>query len=271
LFTNSYDNLNWWALLWFFSYYILGVILTKVSEPMNWLDCFYFVAISLTTVGFGDYYPTSNWFKIVNSLYLIIGLALIAGYLALVLSGLWVWQGKIPTGELSSYSRDLTLYAIGFFVLLFGGQIFFALNEPLMDWYQAFGHSATILTTVGYGNGSYGRNSTKVFTIFFSLISTIYSLKAFEAFVSWLGHFEVDNRFEKLHISDSEAEAKSVKKQMVKAGAIKTFEDVNRHKFVVFALQQSGLVSQSDIDQCNEIFDVIADDESKVIEAPISV
>jgi hypothetical protein len=55
-----------------------GSVMYLLWEPWTFLEAFYFVFISLSTIGFGDFVPTQPTFFMMSSVYLFIGLALIS-------------------------------------------------------------------------------------------------------------------------------------------------------------------------------------------------
>lgn len=59
-------------------YIILGGVMYTWWEKWGYLDSFYFVVISLCTIGFGDITPAHTKYFIVTSIYLFIGLALVS-------------------------------------------------------------------------------------------------------------------------------------------------------------------------------------------------
>jgi len=50
----------------------------------TWVDAYYFTAITLTTIGYGDFSPTTPLTKIFTTFYVLIGLGIIAGLIGLV-------------------------------------------------------------------------------------------------------------------------------------------------------------------------------------------
>ena len=50
----------------------------------TWVDAYYFTAITLTTIGYGDFSPTTPLTKIFTTFYVLIGLGIIAGVIGLV-------------------------------------------------------------------------------------------------------------------------------------------------------------------------------------------
>ena len=90
---SSFTHLTWTGFVFFVLYYMLGVLLSAWLEP-QWepIHWFYFTAVSITTVGYGDFYPENNVHQILNSIYLLVGLSLVGLYLTLANSEL---QGKM--------------------------------------------------------------------------------------------------------------------------------------------------------------------------------
>jgi len=50
----------------------------------TWVDAYYFTVITLTTIGYDDFSPTTPLTKIFTTLYVFIGLGIIAGLIGLV-------------------------------------------------------------------------------------------------------------------------------------------------------------------------------------------
>lgn len=64
------------ALIILLLYMILGAIIFMHTDDWTFVDSIYFVFISISTVGFGDVTPASEWCMIALSVYLLFGLAL---------------------------------------------------------------------------------------------------------------------------------------------------------------------------------------------------
>ena len=58
-----------------------GTVVYRLLEDWSWVDSFYFSAIALSTVGFGDLSPTTDGSKLFTVLYLAIGIGSASAYL----------------------------------------------------------------------------------------------------------------------------------------------------------------------------------------------
>lgn len=64
------------ALFILISYILLGAALYSMWESWTFFESFYFVFISMSTIGFGDYVPNHPIFMMCSIVYLVFGLAL---------------------------------------------------------------------------------------------------------------------------------------------------------------------------------------------------
>ncbi len=59
----------------------IGTVVYHYLEGWTWLDAFYFSFITLTTIGFGDFAPTTEAGKIFTILYIIVGVGVILAFI----------------------------------------------------------------------------------------------------------------------------------------------------------------------------------------------
>jgi voltage-gated potassium channel Kch len=64
----------------------LGMWFYHQYEPTitNWVDAYYFTVITLATIGYGDFSPTTPLTKIFTTFYVFVGLGIITGLIGLV-------------------------------------------------------------------------------------------------------------------------------------------------------------------------------------------
>jgi len=65
----------------------LGTVVYRILEDWSWVDSFYFSAVTLTTVGFGDLTPTTSASKLFTVFYIFTGISLIGALLNEFLKG----------------------------------------------------------------------------------------------------------------------------------------------------------------------------------------
>jgi voltage-gated potassium channel len=55
----------------------IGAFLYRWLEGWSWLDAFYFVVITLTTIGYGDLHPTTSATKVITIFYALNGIVIL--------------------------------------------------------------------------------------------------------------------------------------------------------------------------------------------------
>ncbi|MGI9600920.1 MAG: potassium channel family protein [Acidimicrobiales bacterium] len=60
---------------------LTGTVVYHWLEEWSWVDSFYFSVVAATTVGFGDFSPTTDGSKLFTVAYIVVGISLIAAYL----------------------------------------------------------------------------------------------------------------------------------------------------------------------------------------------
>jgi len=62
----------------------LGTVAYHYLEGWSWISSFYFSVATLTTVGYGDLYPTSDFSRLFTAAYVLIGVAIALTTMGLV-------------------------------------------------------------------------------------------------------------------------------------------------------------------------------------------
>ena len=63
---------------------MIGVILFRWLEGWSWIDSFYFVIITLTTIGYGDFTPSTPLTKLITIFYGINGIVVLLAFFDII-------------------------------------------------------------------------------------------------------------------------------------------------------------------------------------------
>lgn len=58
-------------------YMLIGTVAYHVAEGWKWVDAFYFTAITISTIGYGDLYPTMAATKLFTIAYAFMGIGIL--------------------------------------------------------------------------------------------------------------------------------------------------------------------------------------------------
>lgn len=61
-----------------------GAVFYHFVEGWSWIDSFYFCTVTLATVGYGDFTPTTDIAKIFTIFYILIGIGIIFAFASLL-------------------------------------------------------------------------------------------------------------------------------------------------------------------------------------------
>lgn len=62
----------------------VGTVVYHILEKWSWLVSFYFSVCTLTTVGYGDFYPTSDLARLFTAVYVLVGVIIAFGAFGLI-------------------------------------------------------------------------------------------------------------------------------------------------------------------------------------------
>jgi len=69
-----------------------GTFMFRQLESWSWAESFYFSVATLTTVGYGDIHPTTDFSRVVTGLYILIGVGIVVAALSSIGSRYLVTQ-----------------------------------------------------------------------------------------------------------------------------------------------------------------------------------
>lgn len=80
-----------------------GALVYHELEHWRWIDSLYFAAVTLTTVGFGDHVPSTDWGKIFTIGYMFAGIAV--AFYALMAIGQYYFEKRFEESAKSFKKR----------------------------------------------------------------------------------------------------------------------------------------------------------------------
>lgn len=246
-----------------FSYLVGGAFLFMEFEDWTFWEALYFCVITLSTVGYGDVTPNTNFEKIFTVFYLYLGIAFVAGIVGglvgLMLGGILDEEEgtesdvKTP-GAVTAWwkHRDVReiLRALCIVALLTViGSLVYSFNEG-MSTVDAIYFCMITLATVGYGDINQKLESTKIFDVFFVLIGVPlmgFAVSKFAAVSRRRHQQQWVRRFEE---------------QGVTMDVIRTIDrddsgTIDRHEFLSYILLHMGKVKAVEINSINHLFNTL--------------
>lgn len=271
--------------LFFISYVIVGSLIFTWGENWSTWSSVYFCIITLSTVGYGDMTPSTDWTKIVALLYVYIGLFFFTTVIGTII-GRRTTQREVQEGlesdeeeedgptwpevpieggppqhpaspkGYSLYRKDLmrrhtsiAKAVLAIFILISIATIFFSCNEDFSAVDSLYFTMIT-MSTVGYGDINMKHASTMIFDVFFVIIGVsllIYFLLTLGALFAK----KMRRRMFKIFAR------KGVTMDVIKAVADPETGKAQRPDFLAYLLVHSGKVKPMDINKVNQLFDAI--------------
>ena len=251
-------------------FYVIGIICYGTQEGWTFLDTIYFITVTVTTVGYGYFHVDTNdnsmiWFTI---FFILIGCPLalycinefarnvLIDTQEALIHTIRKWKGL--TTELSSenmrkYKLFIAIFSI--FILALAGTLFYSGNE---NWTgtQAFYWVVCTMTTVGYGDLTITKESTRIFAIFFILsIVTTYAVAMNNIFDIWIEAFSEKLSNSKKKDNDSvKFDDKWTNKVLSRCSS----NTMNQDRFVLEVLMEINAIRFDDVKEIIKDFKTIA-------------
>lgn len=74
---------------------LVGTVFYRQVEGWTWIDSIYFCVVTLTTVGYGDYAPTTDEGKIFTIFYILMGIGVLVGFASKMMQGLLGTRARV--------------------------------------------------------------------------------------------------------------------------------------------------------------------------------
>eukprot|EP00816_Leptocylindrus_hargravesii_P004115 CAMPEP_0196804012 /NCGR_PEP_ID=MMETSP1362-20130617/3530_1 /TAXON_ID=163516 /ORGANISM="Leptocylindrus danicus, Strain CCMP1856" /LENGTH=280 /DNA_ID=CAMNT_0042175983 /DNA_START=54 /DNA_END=896 /DNA_ORIENTATION=- len=234
------------------TYIIIGVwIYSSVVEDWPVLDALYFSVVTLTTVGYGDFYPTNQLSKLVFIFYALTGIAVFGMGLELLGETLAKRAKSTkdnPTASALLGGKSNVIVTLVPFVMLTLGAYYQKGDE---DWtlVDALYFGVVTATTIGYGDMTTSSNAGKILGLLFIPVTVA-------AMTVFLG--SIADRIAK-SVDSSEDDDNTVP-SLTKGHFVAMKKDakggqaVSKEAFLEYMLLNSGKVDQNFLDKINDSF-----------------
>lgn len=162
--------------LWIFVYYMIGVFYYNHIEHWTVIECLYFITVSVATVGYGQYHPTTNGSRLFTCFYILLGLVTVLNFIdafaKVFINGpldYFITKYDHNRDRARHQRHKIIVTFCWLFCLMLMGTWFYSVNE---NWDSTEGFYFTIqtMTTVGWGDLHVKEDSTHIFTILFITI-----------------------------------------------------------------------------------------------------
>ncbi|KAK4420840.1 Two-pore potassium channel 1 [Sesamum alatum] len=235
------------------------------------LDSVYFCIVTMTTVGYGDLVPNSTATKLLASVFVFSGMALVgltlsrgADYLVekqeiLLIKALHMREKLSPTEVLQEMETNKVRYkcftTMAILAVLFAaGTVFLATVEKL-NVVDAFYCVCSTITTLGYGDKSFSTKAGRVFAVFWILTSTI----CLAQLLCYIAELNTESR------QKAVVEYVLTKKMTnvdLEAADVDADGTVGAAEFIIYKLKEMGKINQEDISLLLEEFENLDVDQS---------
>lgn len=200
----------------FFLFYLVGILVYEQLEGWGFLDAFYFITQTVTTVGYGDVYPSTiqaQWFTV---FYMFLGLLLAYSLLVEIIRvcihyfkfSLYSSSHKLKKLNkfqvfVRSFLNLLLWIAILCLIILFGAVVF-KHTQTDWSWERAIYFAAFTASSLGYGNVIINTVASKWFDCFYMLIfvaMTAITLEKISSFPRHLNRAELWQILEEIELT----------------------------------------------------------------------
>ncbi|XP_028768991.1 two-pore potassium channel 1-like [Neltuma alba] len=225
-------------------------------QTNGFLDALYFCVVTMTTVGYGDLVPNSKLAKLLASVYVFTGMALVGMIMSkaadyflekqeiLLVRAIHMGEKVSPSELLEEveaqkvkYKFLITLAVL--LVLMMVGTVFLHLVENL-ELLDAFYCVCSTVTTLGYGDKSFSTSTGRGFAVFWILSSTI----CLAQFFYYLAELYTEGRQKSLVRT---VLSRKLLRSDLEAADLDHDNVVSAAEFIVYKLKEMGRISQQDI------------------------
>ena len=140
------------VLLW----YLCSALFFKLKEGWPWWEAFYFLSVTITTVGYGDVYPDNPAAKIGTMVVVITGAIVVSTCLGVLVNAITSQSQRVDAVQAMRGKLLLSLGVLCIVILVGAVWVRFAEQFSLLD---SFYWAVVSATAIGYGDLNLGDTS----------------------------------------------------------------------------------------------------------------
>jgi len=247
-------------------FYVIQTIILVYWWEFTVVDSVYFVTASITTVGYGDKSPQNDGERMYTIFFLLFGLIVIfqiindfATYLLEMFEDYADGDASVPA-NVKRISKCVFSVSLIVGCVLLGGLGIHILEG--LTYLNGFYWATVTTLTVGYGDVSITHDGSKIFTIFYMLISTMSVGNAIGNFGEVFAEIREENKRQDLmyHLNPSKLLDKFSKLDAFSDDASKI--KITKLEFVIFMINECLDIPEKDITPFLEKFENLDYDKS---------
>ena len=260
----------------------IGVLYARLWAGLIWIDCFYFIASTVMTVGFGDYsFQHDNFSFIFASIYLMIGsgvMAFATGSALRLTIDKWNQEIELRIAKalLHAGGEEVSPMVVGLmalralFIRAFGVLIALIVSVSMLisflegwSFLRSLYWSTTVVSTVGYGDVQVETHAGKVVASVFIPLGVVMTATVFSLLASIPFHIDKvegeQSVFAQYGTALTVNSLDVIKKaqSLRKLGLSQNENFITRNEYILWLLLQLGKVSALDIKHCGQAFDLV--------------
>ncbi len=251
-----------------FFFYLFGCIYYYHAEGWEPIESMYFMTVTITTVGYGDFHPTTDSSRLFTMFYTaLIGL----GFVFSLINNLAVYivgylekkamarlEAKKAVGshtiDYHSYYKKILFSIASIIFTIFIGASFFMKNEGF-TFVEAIYWCWITTFTIGYGDLRLEKDSSLAFSIFYIIFSVVIVTASLGNIST--AHFELESEKRKLENLRRKLDFKMIREMDLDG------DGVDKLEFLMAMLVINGLVDkEKDIDPWIKRFEELDKDNS---------
>ncbi len=207
-------------------YHFVFTLKDNNLKDASYIDCIYFTLVTLTTVGYGDYHPYTDWGKLFTCIYILFGVGFIAYRLSSFINNLLERQEKIVVNTLQKNTHEIMdddneqqhvqekycCFTVGkeerrvlfssvwLMFLILVGIVVYDLVDDRTNFIESIYFVIVSISTVGYGDVSPATTVTKIFSIIWLMFVTLSFANTVSTYIEYSSNKAIEKlRYKLIH------------------------------------------------------------------------